>query len=247
VLAKRPFRNIICQLEEELMSHFQKLRKVGLLFDRAVSVIRTGRRIPPNTVTQNRKTWQIYDWSQQGEEWTISPEWKQRFIDELLLPNIPLESRVLEIGPGAGRWTEHLIPRASKLTLVDVTPECIRLCRERFGDRAEYHVNDGSDLSFVPDASIDRIWSFDVFVHIAPDDIGKYVSQFHRVLTPGGIAVIHHSAYGRNAKGWRSEMTAEMMQEFCARFSLELLRQFDSCAGHGFELGDVVSMIRKTT
>ena len=238
------------------MSQFQKLRKmehdlgalatIGFLFDRAVSVIRTGHRIPPNTITENRKLWQIYDWSRRGEEWTISPEWKQRLIDELLLPNIPRGSTVLEIGPGAGRWTEHLILLASKLTLVDVTPECIRLCREQFGDRAEYYVNDGSDLSFVRDASIDRIWSFDVFVHIAANDIGKYVSQFRRVLTPGGMAVIHHSANGRNAKGWRSDMTAEMMREFCARFSLELLHQFDSCAGHGFELGDVVSMIRKT-
>lgn len=239
------------------MSHFQKLREIGhdsgalgrsrFLLGRAISIIRTGHRIPPNSVTENRKLWQIYDWSRRGEEWTISPEWKQRFIDELLLPNIPLGSTVLEIGPGAGRWTEHLIPLASKLTLVDVTPECIRLCREQFGDRVEYYVNDGSDLSFVPDTSIDRIWSFDVFVHIAATDIGKYVSQFPRILTRDGTAIIHHSANGRNQKGWRSDMTAEMMREFCSRFGLELLDQLDSCAGHAFSLGDVVSVIRKAT
>lgn len=238
------------------MSPFHKLRRmqrdigarqtISFLFGRAVAFIGSGRRSPPNTVIENRRLWQFYDWPRRGEEWTISPESKTRLIDELLLQNIPHGTTVLEIGPGAGRWTEHLIERASRLILVDVTPECIRLCREKFGDRAEYHVNDGSDLSFVRDASIDRLWSFDVFVHIAADDIGKYVSQFPRILAPGGLAIIHHSAKGTRAKGWRSDMTAEMMREFCARFGLELVQQLDSCAGHAFELFDVVSMIRRT-
>ena len=57
-----------------------------------------------------------------------------------------------------------------------------------------------------PDASIDRIWSFDVFVHIQAIDIEAYVAQFARILRPGGTALIHHSKSGTFARGWRSDM-----------------------------------------
>ena len=33
-------------------------------------------------------------------------------MNHVLLPNAPEDSFILEIGPGAGRWTEHLLTRA---------------------------------------------------------------------------------------------------------------------------------------
>lgn len=239
------------------MSQLSKLRKMeqeqgvlataGFLFDRACRVLRTGHHIPPNTIKENRNLWTLYDWSKKGEEWTISAPWKKSLVSDVLEPHIPIGSRVLEIGPGAGRWTEALAPRAKHLTLVDLTPECIRLCKEQFGldPKFEFFVNDGSDLSFIPDASIDRIWSFDVFVHIQSADIEKYVSQFPRVLVSGGVAVIHHAANGTNIHGWRSDMTATKMREFCEHYGLELVEQLSSCGGHGFEFGDVISILRR--
>jgi SAM-dependent methyltransferase len=112
----------------------------------------TGREyVAPNTVAANLEEWQHWDWSRQGEEWTISPEWKASVVECVLWPNIPAGCRVLEIGPGGGRWTEHLIERAGHVTAVDLTPRCIEVCRERFRDRnnVSFHVNDGRDLSFL--------------------------------------------------------------------------------------------------
>ena len=73
-----------------------------------------------NSSIDNRKRWSGYDWSGRGEEWNASSEWKQALIDDVLARWIPAGAVVLEIGPGAGRWSEFLVERASGLVLVDV-------------------------------------------------------------------------------------------------------------------------------
>jgi ubiquinone/menaquinone biosynthesis C-methylase UbiE len=203
------------------------------------------RGVPPNTLAANLKKWTGYDWSKSGEEWTVSPAWKDSVIREILEPNIPVGSSVLEIGPGGGRWTEHLLPRANSLVVVDLTPECIRLCQERFGSgsKIKYFVNDGRDLSFIPDMSLDRIWSFDVFVHIQRDDIEKYVSQFPRILSHGGVAVIHHAAHGTQQEGWRSDMTTGEMRHIAHSCGLSVVQQFSCWKGGHFNLGDVITIL----
>ena len=191
-----------------------------------------GRQLP-NTAEANRELWSLHDWSAHGEEWTPSDEWKEAIVRHLLEPNIPIGSRVLEIGPGGGRWTEHLLPRASTLTLVDVTPACITACRSRFGDdpRIRYHVNDGRDLSFIPAGTIDRVWSYDVFVHIQASDIEGYVRQLATLMAPGGVAVIHHASKAAEPGAWRSDMTAAAMREICERCGFAVLAQLDSLDG----------------
>jgi len=184
----------------------------------------------PNTIANNLKSWSDWNWSQQGEEWSNSPKWKESLIKHVLIPNVPMDSCVLEIGPGAGRWTEALIPRAKKLTLVDLTPKCIDLCKDKFKafNHIDYFVNDGKDLSFIPSKSIDCIWSWDVFVHISAIDIWNYIIQFERILSPGGTGIIHHSKKGKSDIGWRSDMTAKKMEIYCKKIGLQLTSQFDS-------------------
>ena len=168
-----------------------------------------------NSARDNEERWSGWDWGELGEEWSASPEWKQALVDEVLLELIPEGVSVLEIGPGAGRWSVVLAPRAERLVLVDVTPRVLEVCRERLGDldHVSYVRSSGSDLPGVPDASIDAVWSFDVFVHVAPLDQAGYLTEIARVLRPGGIAAIHH-ADGRNRgalpsrRGWRSPMSA---------------------------------------
>ena len=147
------------------------------------------------------------------------------------MPNVSGGSCILEIGPGSGRWTEYLVSKAKHLTLVDLTPKCIELCKLRFSGfrNIEYFVNDGKDLSFIISDSIDRIWSWDVFVHIEADDIKNYIKQFSRILSPGGQGIIHHAKKGKKKEiGWRSNMTADKMKEFCREYGLEVVKQFDS-------------------
>ena len=183
-----------------------------------------------NTIARNYEQWQNRNWEDGGEDWTYSVEWKQSLIDEVMLHYIEPERNILEIGPGSGRWTETLQKIASHLTLVDLSDHCIELCRNKFGqfENLEFFVNDGASLSMVANETIDFIWSFDVFVHINPEDTEKYLLEFVRVLRRGGRGIIHHPREGGLYGGWRSSMTAKLFAALLKKNGLTLITQFDS-------------------
>jgi SAM-dependent methyltransferase len=209
-----------------------------------------------NSAGDNRERWTDWDWSDGGEEWTLSAEWKQALIDDVLLARIPANGVVLEVGPGAGRWSAALQPRARRLILVDVSDRPLALCRERFAaaENVEYVLSTGNDLPGVAGSSIDAVWSFDVFVHVAPVDQAGYLSEVARALAPGGVAVIHH-ADGRNLGnqpsrgGWRSPMSRHLFATLAAERGLSVEAQIDSWGADGrYDLSayhDAITVCRK--
>lgn len=220
---------------------------------RLAAIERTKRLVGPWTISarrftahDNRALWNSYDWSRRGEEWSKSSEWKDGVVRDLLLPNVPAQTRVLEVGPGGGRWTEILQRHCSHVVLVDVSERALAICRERFADcqNVEYVLNDGDDELPIDDASFDAIWSYDVFVHINPLDARQYIREFHRLLKPGGTAVVHHPGAAASAdrdRRWRSDLTDEMVAEFCRESGLRLRAQTRQYVNDG----DVVSFIDK--
>jgi ubiquinone/menaquinone biosynthesis C-methylase UbiE len=193
-----------------------------------------------NSAAANQVRWDGWDWSAGGEEWNVSPEWKRALIDDVLARWIPAGGVVLEIGPGGGRWSQPLSERARRLILVDVSERPLELCRERMGDTedVEFVLSTGADLPGVADASIDGVWSFDVFVHVAPVDQASYLAEIARVLAPGGVAVIHH-ADGRNRglapsrQGWRSPMSRGLFASLARSNGLIVESQIDSWGPDG--------------
>jgi SAM-dependent methyltransferase len=213
------------------------------------------RRWSGNSAADNRDQWTSWDWSSLGEEWNESEDWKQGLIDDVLLATIPGGGTVVEIGAGGGRWSEVLVERAERTILVDVTPAVLELCRERLGERSdvEYRLSSGSDLPGVEDRSVDAIWSFDVFVHVAPVDQAGYVDEIARVLRPGGIAAIHH-ADGRNRgnqpsrRGWRAPMSAHLFAALARERGLTVERQLRTWSDGRYGLdayGDVITVLRR--
>jgi SAM-dependent methyltransferase len=206
--------------------------------------------------TDHRRYWSAYDWSGLGDEWNASPEWKQALIDEVLARWIPDGVTVLEIGPGAGRWSQALAERAPRLVLVDVSERPLELCRERFAgeERVRCVISSGGDLPGVEDGSIGAVWSFDVFVHVAPRDQAAYLGEIARVLAPGGLAVVHH-ADGRNRGrlrspvGWRSPMSRGLFATLAAERGLQVESQFDSWGPDGQHdlsaYGDAITVCRR--
>jgi hypothetical protein len=61
-----------------------------------------------NSPEDHRRRWSDYDWSGYGEEWNASLDWKRALIGDVLERWIPAGVVVLEIGPGAGRWSQAL-------------------------------------------------------------------------------------------------------------------------------------------
>ena len=219
---------------------------------KALDRMRRARRLPGlNSATLNKAIWEAWDWSASGEEWTTSPEWKLSLIRGVLQQEIPAEQDILEIGPGAGRWTGHLLERARRYIGVDISTTCVDHCRKLFGEnnRAKFVVGSGRDLAGVEDSSIDAIWSYDAFVHINAAEVADYVGEFRRVLRPGAIAVIHHGGIGGASGGWRSNLTAEAMQQMITSRGLVLEKSLDHWVDAGIvyslTYGDRIAVIRK--
>ena len=188
-----------------------------------------------NSTALNAEIWNQWDWTKGGEEWTQSEEWKASLIQNVLNANVPEGGNILEIGPGAGRWTEHLLKRAKRLTGIDISKECVVVCRRKFADfdNVAFHTNDGSSLTLIEDSSVDTIWSFDVFVHINESDVAEYAEEFARVLRTGGRGIIHHGTVAGKEGGWRSDLTVTRFNEILKANGLRLISQFDEWEDNG--------------
>lgn len=190
--------------------------------------LRETKRIPGmNSLKMNQAIWEGWNWDGGGEEWTPSEPWKEGLISCVLRPQIPEYSRIIEIGPGGGRWTGELIERASSYLGLDISASCVEVCRRKFadGEKASFEVTDGQSLPGVADGSVDRVWSFDVFVHINTQDVRTYLHEIRRVLCAGGRAVLHHGTIGGALGGWRSDLTTAKMNELALEAGLTVMDQ----------------------
>jgi SAM-dependent methyltransferase len=216
--------------------------------------LRRTRNIPGmNSAALNKEIWEAWNWSAAGEEWSQSAEWKESLVRCILEHYVPDDCSILEIGPGAGRWTEYLLPRARKYFGIDISSACVIHCQQRFAQepRARFSVGSGCDLAGVAASAIDAIWSLDVFVHINRSEVEGYMRDFARVLRPGGVAVIHHGSLGGAGGGWRSNLTGTAMHEIVRRYDLvpdeSLTYWVDGAIVHQLVYGDVITVIRKPT
>jgi ubiquinone/menaquinone biosynthesis C-methylase UbiE len=103
--------------------------------------------------------------------------------------------KVLEVGVGAGTDFVNWVRNGAEATGIDLTEQGVLLTRERLeleGLRAEVRQGDAENLPF-PDASFDIVYSYGV-LHHSPDT-AKAIREVHRVLKPGGTALvmIYHS------------------------------------------------------
>lgn len=107
--------------------------------------------------------------------------------------------QVLEIGPGGGGHSALFKLKGADVTAVDITAEratgtAIKLAMLP-GPTSHVYQADAENLPFA-DASFDVVYSNGVLHH--SEDTDKCIAEVHRVLKPGGIAVImlysRHSA-----------------------------------------------------
>src|SRR3989442_1474329 len=106
--------------------------------------------------------------------------------------------RVLEIGCGLGTDGVRFAKAGADYTGVDLTDAAIELARKRFelsGLRGELRVSDAENLDFA-DESFDLVYSHGVLHHTP--DTARAVQEIHRVLRPGGRAIVmlyHRDSY----------------------------------------------------
>jgi SAM-dependent methyltransferase len=181
---------------------------------------------------------------------------------ELLDPHLPSPARAgLEIGPGGGRLTELLLPRAEVLHVAEPSLEMIAHLRRRFPDAPtlRIHHTDGRTLPALAPGSLDFVASLDVFVHFDPQLVFWYLRQLTGLLAPGGVGVIHYAntltqggfeefvtaleprLRGERPLGAFGVLTPELMMRFAEALGLELV-----CADTGALPRDAVAVFRSS-
>ncbi len=95
------------------------------------------------------------------------------------------EDRLLDCGAGTGRFAREMEAHCQVLVLDD-HEEALRMLRTRF--RPDQILSLAGDRVPLPDASLDYVTALDVLEH-TPDD-HAVVTGFHRLLKPGGVALV---------------------------------------------------------
>ena len=124
---------------------------------------------------------------------------------------ITRDHAVLEVGCGAGRVGDKLAPRCRHWTGADVSQKMLTHARTALGRHPNVsfvHLN-GFDLTGVADGSQDAVYCTAVFMHLDEWDRYRYVTEFFRVLAPGGRVYFDNFDL-RSPDGWKlfTEMAA---------------------------------------
>jgi SAM-dependent methyltransferase len=97
----------------------------------------------------------------------------------------------LDFGCGVGRLTQALARRHHRATGADISPVMIGHAQalNHYPERVDYICTAERGLDTLPSRSFDCIYSNIVLQHVVPELSLKYLSEFFRLLQPGGLLV----------------------------------------------------------
>lgn len=127
-----------------------------------------------------------------GEQPEFFAEYKVRDAANLLHKSgMTGKVRILDFGSGVGNsipYFRRYIPDC-ELTCLDVPDTSLSLAQKRFPNEAEFVSFDGMLIPF-PNEYFDVVFSACVFHHIPHVEHINLLHELHRILRPGGLAVI---------------------------------------------------------
>jgi 2-polyprenyl-3-methyl-5-hydroxy-6-metoxy-1,4-benzoquinol methylase len=145
-------------------------------------------------------------WDAHVHDWKIarSPPGSREFFEETeayrfeklhYLPRVVdyagyAGKRLLDVGCGLGNDLARFAKGGAHVTGVDLAPKAVELARNNFLQRGltgHFELMNGEALTF-PDASFDVVYCHTV-LHFTPDP-RQMVREIHRVLKPGGKAIL---------------------------------------------------------
>jgi SAM-dependent methyltransferase len=110
-----------------------------------------------------------------------------RLLNELI-ERLPADAEVLDAGCGAGIPISRMLSGHVQVTGVDFSEAQVALARKNVPN-AQFLCEDMTKLDF-PDESFDGITSYYAIIHIPREGHHGLLANFHRMLKPGGFALL---------------------------------------------------------
>jgi SAM-dependent methyltransferase len=130
-----------------------------------------------------------------GEEWG-GPKFADAIVERLAAEYLGPDVDVLELGCGGGKFSRRIAPRVRSLVCADISAPMLEqtrneLARQGDAEGVEFCQLSGIDFHGIPDSSVDFIFSYDVQLHMQPQNIFSYMLDARRILRPGGTFMLH--------------------------------------------------------
>src|SRR5262245_7321718 len=134
----------------------------------------------------------VNDWEEQVLGWVpCLPA-----LERVVFPGLQPEWRVIEVGPGTGRFSRHIAARLPRgeLCLVDHSPWMVGCLRQYFQNNRNVSVtlNDGFTLPFEERGWADLVFSAGTLIALKLGAIELYAREFQRVLKSGGRVIFDY-------------------------------------------------------
>lgn len=132
----------------------------------------------------------------------------QNFLDvptaQMIAGDLPAEAGdyVLEIGPGHGALTEHLLARAVQLTAVEIDEQCVEFLEQKFRGQENFRIENIDFLKFDLQAFLDA--------HERPWVTGNLPYNVSTAIIAGLMPKLHLT------KGFMGMVQFEVAERICA-------------------------------
>jgi hypothetical protein len=145
------------------------------------------------------------DRRRRGEEKRSGGSYR-RVFRKAVLPHLRSDSVVLELGPGAGSWSEAIlkcIPEGVLYT-IDFQDVTKWLRPDRCGGRLICYKVDDNSFSCIKDNAVDFFWSFGVLCHNNADHVMEILENALPKMKLGGVACHHYADWEKlDSYGWQ--------------------------------------------
>ena len=170
------------------------------------------------------------------EKWE---SWNQSSLSSMnqILEDLPTrpEWKILEIGCGVGRVIKPLRERFTQVDGVDISEDMIRFGQQYLADSpgfGQLYLNNGYDLTALPDCEYNLVYSMIVFQHIRSVSIVRsYFREAMRVLKPGGYFRIQVHEWFPDLGHYDEEASPDFQYSF---------------AGTGYTESELAQLLRDT-